>query len=246
MDWALVGFVVLVVLVASTAQTLVGFGFALIAVPLFVAVLDVRDAVAVTALLALPNSALVARHAWRHVPWRTVSWIFAGSLAGMPVGLAVLLFAPEDALRLAVGASTIVMTVALASGLEFGNGGLGSELGVGLVSGVLNTSTSMNGPPVVLYLQGIGHPPQSFRGGLSVFFVATGVISLAAFAATGIVSWLAVGLAVAAAPGVVAGSFAGHALLKRVEPALFRRLVFGLLVAAALSAVGSSLARMVG
>ena len=36
-------FVVLVVAVAATAQTLVGFGFALIAVPLFVAVLDVRN-----------------------------------------------------------------------------------------------------------------------------------------------------------------------------------------------------------
>jgi uncharacterized membrane protein YfcA len=47
-------------------------------------------------------------------------------------------------------------------------------------------------------------------------------------------------------PAVFAGSFAGHALLTRVDPVLFRRLVFALLVAAALSAVGSSLARMAG
>jgi uncharacterized membrane protein YfcA len=133
MDVALVAFVVAVVLVASTAQTLVGFGFALIAVPLFVVVLDVRDTVVITTLLALLNSSLVARHAWRHVPWRTVSWLFAGSLAGMPIGLAVLLFAPEDALRFGVGVSTIVMTAVLASGLTFGDGGVGSELvdGVG-------------------------------------------------------------------------------------------------------------------
>ncbi len=245
MDVALVGFVVAVVLVASTAQTLVGFGFALIAVPLFVAVLDVRDTVVIVTLLGLLNSSLVARQVWRHVPWRTVSWLFAGSLAGMPIGLAVLLFAPEDALRFGVGVSTIVMTAALASGLTLGDGGIGSELGVGMVSGVLNTSTSMNGPPVVLYLQGVGHSPQPFRGGLSVFFAACSVVTMGAFLATGVVSSFAVGMAAAALPAVLAGSVLGHALLRRVEPALFRRLVFALLVAAALSAVASSLARMV-
>ncbi len=246
MEWTLIAFVVTVVLVASTAQTLVGFGFALIAVPFFVAVLDVKDTVALTTLLGLVNSALVARHAWRHVPWRTVSWMLAGSLVGMPVGLAVLLFAPEDALRLGVGASTLVMAAALASGVRLGDSSIARELGVGLLSGVLNTSTSMNGPPVVLYLQGLEHPPQSFRGGLAVFFTAVSVMTLAAFLATGVVTLFAAGLAAAALPAVFAGSFAGHALLTRVDPVLFRRLVFALLVAAALSAVGSSIARMAG
>lgn len=245
-DLALVAFVVLVVLVAATAQTLVGFGFALIAVPLFVTVLDVKDTVVITTLLGLTNNAIVARTAWRHVPWRAVCWMFAGSLAGMPAGLAVLLFAPEDALRMGVGVSTIVMAAALASGLRFRSSSIASELGVGVVSGVLNTSTSMNGPPVVLYLQGLGHPPQAFRAGLAVFFFSVSVVTMGAFAATGVVSALALGLAAAALPAVGAGSIAGHALLRRVDPALFRRLVFALLLAAALSAVASSLARMLG
>lgn len=239
-------FVVLVVAVAATAQTLVGFGFALIAVPFFVAVLDVKDTVVITTLLGLTNNAIVARTAWTHVPWRTVAWMFAGSLAGMPFGLAVLLFAPEDALRLGVGVVTIVMAAALASGLRFGSGSVASELGVGVVSGMLNTSTSMNGPPVVIYLQGLGHPPEEFRAGLAVFFFSVSAVTLAAFAATGVVSMPALGLAAAALPAVAVGSVAGHALLRRTHPALFRRLVFALLTAAALSAVASSLARMAG
>ena len=244
MDWALISFVVAVVLVASTAQTLVGFGFALISVPVLIAVLDVRDVVVLGTMLGLLNSSIVARHAWGHVPWRTVSWMFAGSLAGMPAGLAVLLFAPQDALRLGVGLSTIVMAAALASGVRLGASSVPRELGVGLVSGVLNTSTSMNGPPVVLYFQGLGFPTQEFRGGLAVFFVACSALTLAAFIATGVVTWMAIGLASAAVPSVFAGSIAGHALLRRVEPELFRRLVFVMLVAAALSAVGSSIARI--
>ncbi|TAK56136.1 MAG: sulfite exporter TauE/SafE family protein, partial [Dehalococcoidia bacterium] len=186
------------------------------------------------------------RHGTWLQAWRAVSWMFAGSLAGMPFGLAVLLFAPEDALRFGVGVTTIVMAAALASGLRLGDSSLGRELGVGVVSGVLNTSTSMNGPPVVLYLQGLGYPTQTFRGGLGAFFTAVGVLTFFAFLATGVVTWLAVGLAASAVPSVFVGSLAGHALLRRVEAAPFRRLVFAMLIAAALSAVGSSLARMLG
>ena len=246
MDWGLIVFVVAVAVVASTAQTLVGFGFALISVPVFVTVLSVRDTVVLETLLGILSSAIVARHAWGHVPWRTVSWMSAGSVAGMPAGLAVLLFAPQDALRFGVGLTTIVMAAALAAGVRLGASSVPRELGVGLVSGVLNTSTSMNGPPVVLYFQGIDYPTQSFRGGLAVFFVGAGTLTFAAFAATGVVTWLAVGLAAVAAPAVLAGSVAGHILLRRVDPALFRRLVFAMLIASALSAIASALARIIG
>jgi uncharacterized membrane protein YfcA len=246
MDWGLVAFVVAVVLVASTAQTLVGFGFALISVPIFVTVLDVKDTVALVTLLGVLNSAIVARHAWHHVPWRTVSWMFVGSLVGLPLGLAVLLLAPQEALRFGVGVTTIVMAAALTSGLRLGDSSVGRELGVGVVSGVLNTSTSMNGPPIVLYLQGLGYPTQTFRGGLGAFFTSVGVVTIATFVATGVITWTSVALAASAVPAVFVGSTAGHAILRRVEAAPFRRLVFAMLIAAALSAVGSSLARMVG
>ncbi len=244
METGIIIFVVAVVLAATTAQTIAGFGFALVAVPLFVVVLDVRDAVVVATVLGLLNNAIVARTAWRHVPWQAVGPMLAGAFAGMPLGLAVLLFAPEDAIRLAVGVSTLVMAAALASGLRFGDRSIASELGVGLISGALNTSTGMNGPPVVLYLQGRGHSPDEFRGALAVFFFACSVITLAAFFATRIVSGEALALSAAALPAVGAGSLLGHALLRRVEPVLFRRVVFGLLAASALSAVGSSLARL--
>lgn len=245
MDWGLIVFVVAVAVVASTASTLVGFGFALISVPVFVTVLSVRETVVLETLLGILTSSMVAGRAWRHVPWRTVWWMSAGSVAGMPAGLVVLLFAPENALRLGVGVITIVMAGALIAGVRLGRSSVPRELGVGLLSGALNTSTSMSGPPVVLYLQGIGFPTQSFRGALSVFFVGAGLLTFVAFAATGVVTWVAVGLAAVAAPAVLAGSVAGHALLHRVEPALFRRLVFVTLTASALSAIATALTRIV-
>lgn len=246
MEIGIILFVVAVVLTATTAQTVAGFGFALVAVPFFVAVLPVRDAVVLTTLLGLLNNIIVTGTAWRHVPWGAVGPMLLGALAGMPLGLAVLLFAPEDALRLGVGISTLVMAAALASGLRFSDRSLASELGVGLLSGVLNTSTSMNGPPVVLYLQGREHAPHEFRGALAVFFFACSTVTLAAFFATRIVTAEALALSAVALPAVAVGSLIGHALVRRVEPAMFRRLVFVLLAVSALSAVASSLARLLG
>ncbi len=244
MDLGVVLLVLAVVLVAATAQSVAGFGFALVAVPSFAAVLDVRDAVVLASLLGLLNNAILTRTAWQHVPWEIVAPMLAGAFVGMPIGLVVLLLAPQDGLRMGVGAATLVMAVALAAGVRIGRRSVAGELGAGFVSGLLNTSVGVNGPPIVLYLQSREHTQGEFRAALSVFFVVCNAITLAGFFATGIVSREALTLWAVALPAVAAGSLLGHGLLRRVEPALFRRLVFVLLSASAISAVASSLVRM--
>jgi uncharacterized membrane protein YfcA len=242
MEWGAVAFAVGVVLLASTAQSVAGFGFALIAVPLFVTVLDVRDAVVLTTLLGVVNTGILAVTNRRNVPWSTVLPLLAGAIAGMPAGLAVLLLAPPDAIRLLVAAATLLMTVALLRGFRLESRSLLVELGVGGVSGSLNTSTGTNGPPVVLYLQGREFPPEEFRAALAVFFVTCNVITLGTFLASRIVTLDAVALFAAGLPAIAAGTALGHAVGRRVEAERFRALVFGLLVASALAAAGVAIA----
>lgn len=246
MDAWIIVFVLAVVLAATLAQTVAGFGFALVAVPLFVTVLDVRDAIVLTTLVGVINNTILARTSWRHVPWPTVAPMLAGAVAGMPVGLAVLLLAPPDAIRIAVGAATLVMAAAVASGLRFRDPSVPAELAVGAVSGLLNTSVGINGPPVVLYLQGRDHPPDEFRGALAVFFFVCNVITLVIFVASLIITRDALVLWLAAIPGVVVGSYAGHRLMRVIEAAAFRRLVFVMLIVSALAAIASSVVRLAG
>jgi len=246
MDLGEVVFLVAVVLVAATAQTTAGFGFALIAVPLLVTVLDVKDVVVAVGVLGWINSTLVALTTRERVPVRPVTVMLAGSFFGMPLGLLVLLFAPEDGLRLAVGVASIVMASALMLGLRWGGRDVPTELLAGGVSGVLNTSTGMNGPPIVLYLQDRGFPTAEFRGALSAFFFVSGIVSFAIFAASGVVSAKALALSAAGAPAVLAGNWVGHRLVEQLSAEAFRRLVLILLVATALVAIGTSVARLAG
>ncbi len=238
--------VIAVTLLASVAQGLTGFGFTLIVLPFFLLVMDVRDAVVISSLLGMVNVALTAMRVWRGVPWPTVLRLLLGSFGGMPFGLAVLLLTPQEALRIGVGLSAVVMAGALARGLRIRARGTASELAVGVVSGVLRTSTGMSGPPVVLYLQGRGYPPEEFRAALVVFFLIGGIASIGAFLGADVISGNALVLAAAALPAVFAGNWGGDRLLRLVDVALFRRLVLLLLAATALSGVGFSIYRLIG
>jgi uncharacterized membrane protein YfcA len=246
MDPEVIAFVIAVLLVASMGQTVAGFGMALIGVPFLVVVLDVKDAVVIVALASQLNTALVARGVWRHVPVRGVVTMLAGSFIGMPLGLLVLLFAPEDALRLAVGVAAITMAAAIVLGLRYGGADRHGELLAGALSGALSTSTGMNGPPVVLYLQTRRIATDEFRAALSSFFFLSGLVTLAAFAATGLVHGDVLALGAASLPAVFAGNWLGHQLLGRLSEASFRRLVLTLVSATALSAIASSLTRLTG
>jgi hypothetical protein len=235
--------VLALVLFASIAKTVTGFGFALIAVPALANAIDVRDAVVLAALLSLANSLQMAARTWHDLPWRSVGVLFAATLAGMPAGLAVLHWAEADVLRAGVGAASLVLAAAVVRGRPL-RAGVGGEIATGLCTGLLTTSTSMNGPPIVLYLQGRRLAPAEFRGALAGFFAVTGVVSVASFALTGAVTRVALGYFAAGLPAVWLGGIAGERLARRLEPELFRRVVLGLLVASASVALVTSLARL--
>ncbi len=240
-DPLVVIFVIAITLLASIGQSFTGFGFGLTVVPVFVLVLNVHDTVVVSTLLGLANVALLALRVWQSVPWLTVGRVLAGSVSGMPLGLAILVFAPEDVLRLGVGMATIAMAGALASGLRITASGAATEVAVGLTSGVLRTSTSMSGPPLVIYLHGHHYPREQFRAALTMYFLIGSLVSVGAFFGADVVTGDALLLAAAALPAVYAGSWTGDRLLRRVDPSLFRRLVLVLLIATALTAIGSSI-----
>jgi uncharacterized membrane protein YfcA len=246
MDASSAAVVVVVSLLASAAQGLTGFGYALVVVPFFILILDVQDAVVVATVLGAVGVALIVVRVYRDVPWPTVGRLLAGSAAGIPAGLTALVFAPEDVLRIAVGLAAAAMALLLAAGVRVETRSAPADLAAGAVSGALRASTGLPGPPVVLYLQGSGTPPHEFRATLAVVFFAGGLISLVALAAAGVVHGDALALAAIGVPAVVVGNWTGGRLHGRIDPELFGRLVLALLVATSLAAVGTSLARLAG
>ncbi len=219
----------LAVLVASVAQSVAGFGFSLISVPLISLVLSAKSAVVGTTGVGLLISLSVAVRQHDHVEWRSAGLLIAAAIAGMPLGLLVITQVPERDLQIAIAVTVLVFGALLWRGLTLRTDRLGAELGVGLTAGVLSTATGMSGPPLVIALQARHVQPAAFRATLAVIFTCSGLISLGLFVAAGRFDHDAGRVALAGLPAMVLGVIGGERVFRRIDPSRFRALVLALL-----------------
>jgi uncharacterized membrane protein YfcA len=238
--------VVAVAMAVAFAQGVAGFGFALLAVPALAVLLPVKEAVVLSTIIGAANSsyqAVLLRTSIDGVRVRRYLW---GSLAGSPMGFAVFRLASPDVLRAVVGMAVLGGTVVVAR-VASGEGHRPVlDRSMAFVSGVLLTSTSTNGPPLVLALRAQGVPTDVFRATLALVFAVTGVAASCAFAIAGSVDVRVAALAAAALPAVAVGARLGFGCRDRVGGAAFSRLVIALLVAGALGSVAPFAASVVG
>lgn len=222
---------------AALIQAISGLGFGLLIVPPLVLVLGPKDAVIVSNVLATVLSLGLLWRQRADVQWRMASTLFAGSVVGMPLGLLVLVVASPVLLQLVIAISVLVFTLLLMRGLRVDRGGLAGDLSVGVVSGVLRTSTSMSGPPVVIYLQGRGVASHHFRAALTAFFALSGSVSMVLFAASGQLTGQ-IGLEVLPGiPALAVGFFGGGLIYRHINEQRFRVFVYAILLVSALLAL---------
>lgn len=232
--------IVSVAAVAAFIQALSGFGFALFAVPLLAILIGPQDTVLLANLLSTFSTGMQTRTLRRAADLRTAAILFAGALVGMPLGLAVLFFVRAEVLQLIIAGVVVVSTFAIMRGFALHAAGLAGDLIAGVTSGILNTSTSMSGPPIVLYLQGKGMEPLPFRATIATFFFAsstTAVALLLIFGESEAYVFVAWALCV---PAILAGQFVGNRMFHRIDIVFFRRLVYAILfVSAGVAVVGA-------
>lgn len=233
------GFLVVLgaVFLAGAVQTLAGFGFALLAVPLMSTVLTVRETVAVAAVLGLVSATTVALRHRGDIDRPTVGRMVVPALVAMPVGIVVARHVSDDALRIALAVSVLVFTAVLASGFRLRRSRPAVDVAAGVVSGVLSTTIGTNGPPLVMVLQARGLAPDPFRATLSGVFAIANVATFALLLGRMTSSlWL---LALACVPGMWVGWQVGYAVGRRLDHSRFDGLVRGLLVASAAAALAA-------
>ncbi len=115
----------------------------------------------------------------------------------------------------------------------------GATSGTGVLTGVLTTTISTAGPPLVLLLTGRGHAPLKVRDTLAVIFMAQSVLGIAALLVAGsgeapeAWTWVLV-------PLIIVGQLAGRPLFGRLaERGYERALTFVLIVSATIGLVAA-------
>lgn len=237
--WVLVG-VAGAVGLAAGAQQLVGFGFALMAMPLLSVLVGPQDAVALAAIASLAGGTSMA---WRlrHLAARPVlRRLVAGAALGLPLGVLALGHVPDAPLRVAVALAVLAMVAILAVGWRMREERPRTELAAGFVSGVMGTAIGISGPPVVLVLQAARMEQHRFRATTVTFFVVCNLATLPLLLGTGVVGLERWPAAVVAVPAALVGNRACEGLAHRVRTEQFRPLVLALLVLAAGVALASA------
>lgn len=232
-----------VVLVASVAQSISGFGFALISVPLMSVLIDPRDAVVIATFIGAASSSSQALIDRKHTSWKLALRLSGAAYMGMPLGLLIFIVVNESVLRVIVGAIVLLATVVLMKGFTVRESHRYFDWIFGGISGVLATSTSTNGPPLVFLLQAKNLSPSIFRSTISTVFSLTSVGAIALFVVSDKVTQdglVGVGLSL---PVLFVGLRVGYAIRPRINASKFSVVVYSLLILSAVSAVASALYR---
>ena len=199
-----------VVFGAALLQRTVGFGFALLAVPLLTFVVPSKTTVVVTLIDGTVTSAWLLVRLRREVEPVAARRLGTGAVLGAPLGVLVLAVISEEDLRVLVGTVTCAAALWIIGSSRFGRtpdrtAPRWRTVTLGFVSGVLSTSVATNGPPVVYELRRRGLHGDEFRATLSAVFVVADAIGLPLLAASGLISATTLGLAAWSAVPCAAG-----------------------------------------
>lgn len=182
---------------AALLYTLTGFGFAVLAAPLFLLFVDPPRAIQLVIIISTALSLVALPGLWRAIAPGLLLRLGLGSLAGLPLGLIAFRHADPILVRSLVGATILAFAVLLwwrrhhgpgeprsAFGMRTGGMRRGLEVTTGVVSGAATALVGMAGPPVLTYLLLAEAPPRTVRATLLSFFAFAYAVTLGSHAMT--------------------------------------------------------------
>jgi uncharacterized membrane protein YfcA len=178
-----------------------------------------------------------------HVDVRALVPLLVAALPGLALGALLLSELSQSALQVAVGIAVIG-----AAGWQLAHRRAGRERRAppgwvaGLTSGVLTTSISVSGPPIVLWLEARGVGPAEFRATLAASFLALNLTGGAVLLAAEGGAAFDAGLVGPLLALVVAGYGVGAVAFRRLDPERFFGLVLGLVAVTGCASVAAGLA----
>lgn len=229
-------------LVAAFIRGTTGFGLSLVFTPFLILIMEPKAVIPVNLILASISNIMVLASCFRSVKIRRLLPMTVSSLLGVPIGVFIITVISAALLKVLIGAITIFFAILLLFKLtpHFANERRASGI-AGLLCGILTTSTSLGGPPVVLFMHTQSWPKQEIYPSLSAFFLISTGASLTGLFISGMVTADVLLTAASLAPGLAIGVFLGMLAFKRVDERYFRVLSVVVVVGTGLLAMLSGL-----
>jgi uncharacterized membrane protein YfcA len=220
-----------VVVVAAALQGSIGFGLAVLSVPILTVVDPVYTPIP-TLILSLATAAATLIREQGDLDLEGLGWIIGGRIPGALVGAWVLTVITERLLGIVIGVIVLMAVVVLAAGFGV-RLTRGSRLIAGAISGFSGTAAGIGGPPLALLYRSQSGPV--VRSTLGAIFTIGITINLFILAAAGVMTVTDVAVAIILSPAMVVGFLISGRLRPHVDGDRVRR---GILVVSGIAAIG--------
>ncbi|MCY3665875.1 MAG: sulfite exporter TauE/SafE family protein [Gemmatimonadetes bacterium] len=225
----------LVLIVAGFAIGAVGFGFGLTTTPVLLLFLDPQTVVVTINAVAVVAFGLVLIETRDHVPYRELAPTAVAGALGAPIGVYALASLDPAALRIAISALVLMLTVLIVVKTEWRVPKpqiTGPMLGFGVAAMV--TGLAIGGPLLVLFFIGRGMERQGVRSSMAFFFTTMYCTAAIGYVAQGLLTAERLILIVAVVPGMILGYWLSVRLTGRMNEKVFRQAVVSVIAVASI------------
>ncbi len=219
--------------VAGLMRGFAGFGSAILMAPIFAVLLGPVHMVPMVAAIELPMSVMLFLGSRKDVEWKFVAPLSAIAMAAMPVGLWLLVSLDAAAITRAVSVIVLLFVAVLITGWRYqGPRPLALTLGIGGISGAMMATTSVGGPPVLLYMLAAAMPAATIRANIVAYYLLTGFILVTMVMLASPTALAAVIDAMVLLPVILASSWIGSRLAGKAADQTYRWIAYIFLAAA--------------
>ena len=164
-----------------------GFGSALLIVPVLSIILSPLEAIVIFMLIEIPNTAYLMPSACREFDAKSVFLMIVGIIITVPFGALALISIDPNIMRMVISIMVLIMVGLLASGWKI-KAGIGpiSMFMTGLVGGLAHGATGVGGPPLITVLLSKGDHDTRTRANIVISLntlTIMGAITLLVFGA---------------------------------------------------------------
>ena len=239
-----------------TAAALIGFsktaigGVSSISVAIFAAVLPARQSTGLVLPLLILGDVFAVSAYRHHVQWRVLLRLVPAVLVGIVVGAYFVSRVDDVVMRRTIGVVLLCLVAvnvwnrsrgsASSDGEQTAMSASGHRVAAG-VYGTLTGFTTMvanaGGPVMSLYMLAVRMPMLAFLGLGAWLFALFNLFKIPFSIGLGLMTWDSLLLDAALAPALVIGALVGRRVIRRLDQAMFERIVLVVTVLAALNLV---------
>lgn len=214
-----------VIFIAGCVQGMTSFGFSLLSLPILSMIIDIKVIVPMLVIFSLIMNSIILYKIRKHMKLKDIYLLIVVAALATPLGAKLLINVDKEVLQVFVGILVTLSAILMHYGYKINikNEKL-VHIPLGFMSGLLNGSVSLSGPPVILFLTNQGVDKQVFRATLTAFFWILNVITIVTFYFNNLITGEVVQMTSITVPALVAGVLLGVYFGNKVKDQIFKKI----------------------